>query len=43
MNVGGCLARVLVFLVVLTLMVAFPPLGFVLMFVGFTMYFYRKG
>ncbi len=35
--------KVLVFLIVLTIMVAFPPLGFVLMFIGFTAYFYRKG
>jgi hypothetical protein len=43
MNVGGCLSRVLVFLVVFAIMVAFPPLGLALMFLGFAMHFYRKG
>jgi hypothetical protein len=44
MNVGGCL-KVLAFLAVLTVMVVFPPLGLLLMFIGFTTYFYnsRKG
>jgi hypothetical protein len=39
----NAIAKLLVFLAVLAVMVAIPPLGFVLMFLGFTAYFYRKG
>ena len=39
----NAIAKTFVFLVVLAVMVANPPLGFVLMFLGFTAYFYRKG
>ncbi len=39
----NCCLKVLAFLVVLTLMVAFPPLGLLLMFLGFTAHFFRKG
>jgi hypothetical protein len=36
--------KVLVFLVVFVIMLALPPLGFALLaFLGYTLYFYKKG
>ena len=43
MNTKGCL-KVLVFLVLLPVVFALPPVGFaVFCFVAFSMYFFRKG
>ena len=37
------LGKVIAFIVIFILMVAFPPLGLLLTFLGLTSYFYRKG
>jgi hypothetical protein len=43
MNVGGCLARVLAFLILLPVVLMLPPVGFALFtFIVWTAYFLRK-
>jgi hypothetical protein len=43
MNIGGCLARVLVFLVVLPVVFMLPPVGFAIFaFLVWTAYFLGK-
>ena len=40
----GCLGQVLLFLMILPIVLALPPLGFALFcLVAYTVYFYRKG
>jgi hypothetical protein len=44
MKAGGCLLKILLFLVVFPLVLVMPPLAFALFaFLSFTLYFYRKG
>ena len=41
---GGCLLRLLLFLILLPIVLTMPPLAFsVFAFFAYTLYFYRKG
>lgn len=43
MNAGGCLLRVVLFLIVMPVVLALPPLGFaVFTFIAYTWYFCRR-
>jgi hypothetical protein len=44
MKAGGCLLKILVFLVVFPIVLVMPPVAFaIFMFVAFTSHFFRKG
>jgi hypothetical protein len=44
MKAGGCLLKILVFLVVFPLVLVMPPVALaIFMFLAFTLHFYRKG